>query len=128
MELVAPYYARLVAYPKAWSPATAGVVRGTPVLAAIRNEGDLAKHRGRLRGKIVLGGAVPDSNRFAPTPPLGRRAPRLAGALHRPGAPRSYWDDAGGYAENVRRRQRFWPCSARRAWPRCWSRAATRTR
>jgi hypothetical protein len=109
VELVLPYYERIVAYPKAWSPATGGVVRGQPVLALLRNEADLAKHRGQLRGKIVLSGEVTvDSTRFAAT---GRRLgdARLdsLARLTDPGSPRSYQEDSGGYADRVRQRQRF---------------------
>ncbi|MEW5928073.1 MAG: M20/M25/M40 family metallo-hydrolase [Gemmatimonadota bacterium] len=109
VELVSPYYERIVAYPRAWSPATEGVVRGRPVLVTLRSEADLAKHRGQLRGKIVLSGdAAVDSTRFAAT---GRRLgdarlDSLARATD-PGSPRSYAEDSGGYAERVRQRQRF---------------------
>jgi carboxypeptidase Q len=109
VELVAPYYARLVAYPKAWSPATAGVVRGVPKLVQIRNDSDLVKLRGTLRGAIVMNGRVaPDTNRF--TPSAERFSAAHLDSLSRltdPGEPRDYWDDAGGYAENVARRQRL---------------------
>lgn len=109
VELVSPYYERIVAYPKAWSPATPGVVRGEPVLAVLRTEADLARHRGRLRGRIVLSGdATVDSTRFAAT---GRRLDdarldSMARATD-PGSPRTYEDDAGGYADRVRARHRF---------------------
>jgi len=67
VELVAPYYARLVAYPKAWSPSTRGVVRGTPVVATVRSEEDVARQAAELRGKIVLLGPVGvDSARWTP--------------------------------------------------------------
>jgi hypothetical protein len=108
VELEAPYYARLVAFPYAWSPSTAGTVRGTPVhVAALRSEEDVAKVADQVRGKIVLVGAVPaDPDRFRP---LARRwtDPQLdsLARLTDPGSPKDYWDDAGGYAENVRRRQ-----------------------
>ncbi len=109
VELVAPYYARIVAYPKAWSPATEGVVRGEPVLVSIRNEADLAKYRGQLRGRIVLNGeATVDSTRFAAT---GRRFTDAEldslSRLTDPGSPRDYADDSGGYADRVRQRNRF---------------------
>ncbi|HEV2149479.1 MAG TPA: M20/M25/M40 family metallo-hydrolase [Longimicrobiaceae bacterium] len=109
VELVSPYYARIVAYPKAWSPATEGVVRGEPVLVSIRNEADLARYRGQLRGRIVMNGeAVIDTTRFAPT---GRRFTQaqldsIAG-LTDPGSPRDYADDSGGYADRVRQRNRL---------------------
>ncbi|MDF1501750.1 M20/M25/M40 family metallo-hydrolase [Roseisolibacter sp. H3M3-2] len=110
LELEAPYYARLVAYPYAWSPGVeGGVVRGTPLLLpALRGEEDVAKVAGQVRGRIVMVGAVPpDPERFAP---LARRwTDAQLDSLARvtdPGSPKDYWDDAGGYAENVRRRLR----------------------
>lgn len=109
VELVAPYYERIVAYPKAWSPATAGSVRGEPVLVTLRSEADLEKHRGKLRGRIVLSGEVAlDSTRFRAT---GHRfTDAQLDSLSRltdPGSPRSYAEDSGGYAERVRQRHRF---------------------
>jgi hypothetical protein len=134
LELTAPYYARLVAYPFAWSPATAGVVRGTPVLVteALRTPADVERIAARVRGRVVLLGELPalrDAERLAAR---GRRwtAAELdsLARLTDPGSPRDYWDDAGGYAENVAGGR---PCTSRSAapvpWPR-WCRAATRRR
>lgn len=109
LELEAPYYARLVAYPYAWSPSTQGTVRGTPVhVAALRTEEDVAKVAELVRGKIVLVGPVPaDPARFKPL--AHRWSDQQLDSLARitdPGSPKDYWDDAGGYADNVRRRQR----------------------
>jgi hypothetical protein len=56
--MIKPYYTPLTAYPKAWSPGTNGVVRGTPVLFDANAEADLDKYKGKLKGAIVLlGGA-----------------------------------------------------------------------
>jgi len=44
----------LIAYPKAWSPGTNGMIRGEVVYLDVASESDLAKYRGKLRGKIVL--------------------------------------------------------------------------
>jgi hypothetical protein len=119
LELTAPYYARLVAYPFAWSPPTAGVVRGTPVLVteALRTAGDVARVADRVRGRVVLLGevpALPERER------LGGRGRRWTAAaldslarLTEPGSPRDYWDDTGGYAENVARRQAVYVALAR---------------
>jgi hypothetical protein len=109
LELEAPYYARLSAYPYAWSPSTAGVVRGTPVyVEALRTEEDVAKVAEQVRGRIVLVGPVPpDRERFAPLAHRWTDAQLDSLArLTEPGSPKDYWDDAGGYAENVRQRLR----------------------
>jgi hypothetical protein len=113
IEMTAPYYARIVAYPKAWSPPTAGVVRGTPVVVTIHADSDLAHYKGKLRGKIVLAGPASDPSHLdrARFKPLAERfTDAELDSLRRitkPGDPEDYWDDAEGYAENVAKRQRI---------------------
>jgi len=53
-NLTKPNYAPLIAYPKAWSPSTAGVLRGQPVYFDAKTEADLEKYKGKLKGAIVL--------------------------------------------------------------------------
>jgi carboxypeptidase Q len=53
-NLIKPNYAPLIAYPKAWSPATNGVVRGQPVFFEAKTDADLDKYKGKLKGAIVL--------------------------------------------------------------------------
>ena len=53
-SMTAPTFSSLIAYPKAWSPATNGPVRGEVVLMDVRTAADLEKYRGKLKGKIVL--------------------------------------------------------------------------
>jgi hypothetical protein len=50
----------LIAYPKAWTPGTAGPITGEAVMAVITEEKDFATFRGQLRGKFVLGTAMRD--------------------------------------------------------------------
>lgn len=113
VEMTAPYYARIVAYPKAWSPPTAGVVRGTPMIVTIRGDSDLVRYKGKLRGKIVLAGPAsdpthPDRSSFQPLSERFTDAELDSmGRITKPGDPEDYWDDADGYAENVARRQRI---------------------
>jgi carboxypeptidase Q len=54
VELTAPQYQHLIAYPLAWSPATQGTVAGQPVIVELNSPADFAKYRGKLRGAIVL--------------------------------------------------------------------------
>jgi len=49
-----PQYMPLIAYPKAWTPGTAGVVKGAPVLLDVKKAADLDKYKGKLKGAIVL--------------------------------------------------------------------------
>lgn len=53
-SLVKPNYAPLIAYPKAWSPGTNGVLRAQPVYFDAKTEADLDKYKGKLKGAIVL--------------------------------------------------------------------------
>lgn len=54
LNIVAPNYANLIAYPKAWSPSTQKPIRGTPVYFDAQDEKDLERFRGKLRQAIVL--------------------------------------------------------------------------
>jgi len=57
----------LIAYPKAWTPGTAGSVTGEAVLVTIQSEADFATYHGTLRGKFVLATRPRDlTPRFAP--------------------------------------------------------------
>ncbi|HJZ67438.1 MAG TPA: M20/M25/M40 family metallo-hydrolase [Blastocatellia bacterium] len=53
-NIVKPHYFPLIAFPKAWSPGTNGVVRGQPVYFEVKTEADLDKYKGKLKGAIVL--------------------------------------------------------------------------
>ncbi|MBV9923996.1 MAG: M20/M25/M40 family metallo-hydrolase [Acidobacteria bacterium] len=58
--VVEPQAFPLNAYPKAWSPATAGPLTAEVVYIDAKDEQGLQKFKGQLRGKIVLNGAVRD--------------------------------------------------------------------
>jgi carboxypeptidase Q len=53
-NIVKPDFIPLIAYPKAWSPSTNGVVRGPVVYLDAKTPDDLAKYKGKLKGAIVL--------------------------------------------------------------------------
>src|SRR5215510_12667203 len=53
-NLTAPSFSPLIAYPKAWSPGTNGLVRSEPIFFDVKSEADLDKYKGQLKGKIVL--------------------------------------------------------------------------
>jgi carboxypeptidase Q len=61
----------LIAYPKAWSPATTGAVTGDVVFLDTKNEADLEKYKGKLKGAIVL--TAPMRELKARFEPLGMR-------------------------------------------------------
>jgi hypothetical protein len=60
VRMVSPDVATLIAYAKAWTPGTDGVVRGKVMRVNIRGPQDLAKYRGKLAGKILLVGDDPE--------------------------------------------------------------------
>lgn len=53
-QVVEPQVFPVIAYPKAWSPSTKGVVTAEVVHFTAKTEADLEKYRGKLAGKIVL--------------------------------------------------------------------------
>ena len=71
MHLKEPEYAPLIGFARPWSLGTEGPVSGTPVLAVLEKEEDLAKWKGKLKGKIVL--TAPVRELAMNLTPLGRR-------------------------------------------------------
>ena len=53
-QVIEPRAFPLIAYPKAWSPGLKGTVRGEAVYLQAKNEADLAKYDGKLKGAFVL--------------------------------------------------------------------------
>jgi carboxypeptidase Q len=62
VEMVAPQYMQIIAYPKAWTPGTNGLVTGKPIVVNIKSKDDFEKYRGKLRGAIVMNGAITKPN------------------------------------------------------------------
>jgi hypothetical protein len=60
LRMVTPQPAPLIAYPRAWTPSTAGAVAGAAVLVTGRVPADLDQYRGTLKGKIVLVDPAPE--------------------------------------------------------------------
>ena len=54
MDCEAPMPFPVIAYPKAWSPSTNGRLTGEVVYLEAGNEEELAKYKGKLKGKFVL--------------------------------------------------------------------------
>lgn len=54
LEMLFPYYERMIVYPKAWSTSTNGFIEGEPILITINKESDFDTYRGKLNGKIVF--------------------------------------------------------------------------
>lgn len=60
MHAYSPKYWPVIAYPKAWSPSTDGLVKGEVVYLQITSEADIDKYRGKLEGKFVLMDTIRD--------------------------------------------------------------------
>jgi len=58
VRMVTPTASPLIAYPKAWTPGTNGVLRAPVVKAKLAREEDFEKYKGQLAGKIVLIGEM----------------------------------------------------------------------
>lgn len=54
MHAKSPNYFPIIAYPKAWSPSTNGMITGEVVYLQAGSEADLAKYKGKLKGKFIL--------------------------------------------------------------------------
>jgi carboxypeptidase Q len=54
LHMLTPTTTPLVAWPKAWSPGTGGVVRGKALHVSLEKESDLAAHKGKLKGRFLL--------------------------------------------------------------------------
>ena len=54
VHMLAPRAMPLSALPEAWTPGTAGPVRGTAMLVKIESEEDFEKYRGELTGRILF--------------------------------------------------------------------------
>jgi hypothetical protein len=52
--VVDPQFISVIAYPKAWSPSTKGVVTSEVVYLDAKTPEDAMKYKGQLRGKIIL--------------------------------------------------------------------------
>jgi carboxypeptidase Q len=52
--MTAPQYMPLIAFPKAWTPGTNGVLKGNVVLINVRTAADLDKYKGKIKDAIVL--------------------------------------------------------------------------
>lgn len=52
--ITAPYYTNFACNPVAWTGSTKGLVKSEVVLVDVQTEEDLAKYKGKLKGKIVM--------------------------------------------------------------------------
>ncbi len=60
VRMTSPDVVTLLAYPKAWTPGTNGVIQGKCIRATIEDKKDFDKYKGKLAGMIVILGADAD--------------------------------------------------------------------
>src|SRR5476651_958625 len=62
--MTVPYYHAIIAIPRAWTPGTNGLIKGDVVFLKADSVADLAKYKGKLKGKIVItqAAALPEQN------------------------------------------------------------------
>ena len=109
LEMTAPWYLHLTAFPRAWSPATAAPVTGPVVVVQIAGDSDLARYTGKLRGRVVLNGALVPLAGRAPAP-LARFTDQELDSMARltdVGAPASAAEDITPWRALLAGRRRF---------------------
>jgi hypothetical protein len=60
VRMISPDIQTFIAYSKAWTPGTEGAIHGDCVRAEIKTKDDFAKYKGKLAGKIVILGDMPE--------------------------------------------------------------------
>ncbi len=68
VRMTSPDVVTLLAYPKAWTPGTNGVIQGKCVRATIDDKKDFDKYKGKLAGMIVILGPDADVKPIAEPP------------------------------------------------------------
>ncbi|MDX6712595.1 MAG: hypothetical protein QOH96_3611 [Blastocatellia bacterium] len=68
VRMTSPDIVTLLAYPKAWTPGTNGVVQGKCIRATIEDKKDFDKYKGKLAGMIVILGADAEVKPIAEAP------------------------------------------------------------
>jgi hypothetical protein len=68
VRMTSPDVVSLIAYPKAWTPGTNGVVQGKCVRVIAEDKKDFDKYRGKLAGMIVIAGTDADAKLITEPP------------------------------------------------------------
>jgi carboxypeptidase Q len=68
VRMLSPDIQTFIAYPKAWTPGTDGAIHGDCIRASIKTKQDFAKYKGKLAGKIVILGDVPEVKPIVESP------------------------------------------------------------
>lgn len=110
IEMTEPQYMRITGYPRAWSPALAAPLVGTPVVTEVKSKDDFEKYRGKLRGAIVMNGK-PDALDLGFQPEATRLTDeelrKQEGELD-PGKPNSYWDEEDEFLKGLAKQREIY--------------------
>jgi carboxypeptidase Q len=68
VRMTSPDIVPLIAYPKAWTPGTNGVVQGKCVRVVVEDRKDFDKYKGKLAGMIVISGTDADAKLITEPP------------------------------------------------------------
>src|ERR1700719_1714232 len=68
VRMTSPDVVTLLAYPKAWTPGTSGVLQGKCIRATIEDKKDFDKYKGKLAGMIVMFGPEADVKPISEAP------------------------------------------------------------
>ena len=101
----------LIAYPKAWTPGTNGLVTGEAIVAVINEEKDFATFKGKLQGKFVLGTAMRDVEAHFEAPGHRYTEPELVDLSKQPAAGGRGRGGRGNFQANqgfLKKKTQFW--------------------
>ncbi len=103
IEMTEPQYMRITGYPRAWSPALAAPLGGTPIVVEVKSKDDFEKYRGKLGGAIVMNGK-PEAKDLGFQPEATRltdeELKKQEGQLD-PGSPKSFWDEEEEFQKSL---------------------------
>ena len=94
--MTVPYYHAIIAIPRAWTPGTNGPIKSDVVYLKADTVTDLAKYKGKLKGKIIITDATapaeqnfktPEANRVTDSALTAMANPQAAGGRRGGGAP-----------------------------------------
>ena len=99
MHANTPDYWPVIAYPKAWSPSTNGLVSGDLIYLQANDVKELEKYKGKLNGKIVMLDTIRDLKEWFDAPAKRYNSEELLQMANAPipsPRPRRDWSRAGG--------------------------------
>jgi carboxypeptidase Q len=68
VRMTSPDIVPLIAYPKAWTPGTNGVVQGKCIRVIVEDKKDFDKYKGKLAGMVVIAGVDADAKLITEPP------------------------------------------------------------